>query len=459
MADELTPEQRRRIAAVLKPKRGLQRISLAGIEPRRQPFLWWPYLPLGKVVIVAGAPGHGKSQFTALIASMASRGTLYPGDVLEPSRSLLLCAEDDLATTVVPRLLAVNADLRMVETINVVMEYPSGLTATGLIRLPGDAEAIHAWAREYVDARLVVLDPVASFFDREHNTLFNQDIRDALAPLVAIAEGYGITIVVILHLNKSESKDFANRIAESHGFQALARSVMAIGPDPDDPQRERGAKKILAVTKANLVKPGTYSMRCEIRSVVLPGYAEPIETSELALLGKCDVSADDLLMGAGERETRMEAAEWLADFMDGGWRKVADVRKAATSDGFSWRTIQRIRKDSGYQREKEGDTPHGVWWMGAPNAGPRARDVHLGTGGVAPLDQGDQSNGLGNVDGLGDVGGVGGSKDARPPVPSDESRARAREDKPLDDPGFDLDEYRKWEQRKLGERDDEDDDG
>jgi hypothetical protein len=312
---DIDRETRRKIEAVLQPTRSIEPKNLADVEPRNARFLWYPYLPLGKLVIVAGAPGNGKSQLAALIAGMATRGALYPGDVSEPSRVLMLCAEDDLEDTVVPRLMAVNADLRLVDTINVMTDYPDGLTGRGMIKIPGDVSSVHKWAKTHVNARLVVMDPVASFFDREHNALMNQDVRDALGPLVAIAESYGVTIVIILHLNKSESRDFAARIAESHGFQALARSVLALGPDPDDPDGSRGSQKVLVVTKANLVKPGTYGLRCEVRSVTLPTYTPPIETSELVMTGKCDISADDLLMPAGERSTRNECVEWLAEFV------------------------------------------------------------------------------------------------------------------------------------------------
>src|SRR4051794_18451944 len=276
----VSKEWQDKIKAKAQPKRSVVLTNLAGITPRQTAWVWWPYLPLGKVVIVAGAPGHGKSQLAALIAGMATRASL-PGDVTDPSRVLMLCAEDDLDTTIVPRLMAVNADLRLVDTINVVTEYPNGLTGKGLIRVPGDVDAMHAWARDNLTARLIVMDPVASFFGREHNTLFNQDVREALGPVVAVAEAYGVTIVVILHLNKSESKDMANRIAESHGFQALARSVLALGPDPDDPLREKGSRRVLAMTKANLVKPGAYSLLCEVRSATLNTLTPPIETSEL----------------------------------------------------------------------------------------------------------------------------------------------------------------------------------
>lgn len=434
---DLTPEQRRRVDALLKPKHSPRWTNLAGIEPRNPAFLWWPYLPLGSLVIVAGAPGHGKSQFAAWIAAEASKGSLYPGNVMEPSRVLMLCAEDNLATTVVPRLLAVNADVRMIDTVNIETVYPSGLTANGMIRLPGDAELIHEWAKRHIDARLVVLDPVASFFSRDNNALINQDVRDALGPLVAVAEAYGVTIVIILHLNKSESKEFTARIAESHGFQAMARSVLALGPDPDDPDGARGAKKVIAITKANLIKPGTYGIRCEVRSVTLEAFTPPIETSELALLGKCEINADDLLMPSQDRTARMEVLEWLEALVpEAGWIKVNDAKGAAKSDGWSWRVVDRVARSRGYQRVKQPGVVQGPWWLGGPKALARAIPGEGST--LEPLESSDPQE----------------TKETK----GDPSRGITREGSFDQDNGkpIDLDAYRDFERRKLGERDDDD---
>jgi hypothetical protein len=183
----------------------------------------------------------------------------------------MMCAEDDLDDTVVPRLLAVNADLRLVDFINVVTEYPGGLTSTGMIRLPGDVDPCTGGRSERADGAPgghgpggLLLRPLAL------HALSNQDVRDALEPMVAIAQMYGITIVIILHLNKNESRDFAARIAESHGFQALARSVMALGPDPDD---QDGATRGAEGPHDHEGQPGqaghVHGMRCEVRSVTL----------------------------------------------------------------------------------------------------------------------------------------------------------------------------------------------
>jgi hypothetical protein len=438
---DLTPEQRRRLEASLEPTRTVQILNLADVTPRNPKFLWYPYMPLGKLVIVAGAPGNGKSQLAALIAAMATRGSLYPGDVAETSRVCMMCAEDDLDDTVVPRLLAVNADLRLIDTINVKTDYPNGLTSTGMIGIPGDVDSVHRWAREHAPiGRLVVMDPVASFFDRDHNALYNQDVRDALGPLVAIAQKYLITVVIILHLNKSESRDFAAKIAESHGFQALARSVMALGPDPDDPEGNRGSRKVLAITKANLVKPGSFSMRCEVRSVTLSTYTPPIETSELALIGKCDISADDLLMPSAERSERNAKREWLDDFLDGGWRKQDDVKKAAISDGWSWKQIDHFARSRGYQRQKV--KFQGKSWMGAPNADTRAIPESVDS--------------LDSLDSFGDAKNPKESKESKE---SGYTRGDSYNGHNSDDLNqLDLDEYRKLRDRMLGERDDDEED-
>jgi AAA domain-containing protein len=444
---KLPEDIRRKLEAATPPEREIIVTNLAGIEPVPLRFLWWPYLPLGKVVIVAGAPGHGKSQLTALMAGLATRGNFYPGDLDRPARVLIMSAEDDLDDTVVPRLLAVNADLRLVDTINARTTFRNGLTATGMIRVPGDVDAVHDYVVAHPDTALVVMDPVASFFERGHSTTVNQDVRDALDPLVAIARTYMVTIVVVLHLNKSESRDFANRISESHGFQALARSVLALGPDPDDEEGERGSKKILAITKSNLARAGNHAMRAEVRgATVRDSQGQPVETSELALVGKCEVSADDLLMPAAERTARLEAAEWLADFVGDRWVPVSEVRKAAMSDGISWRTLERVRTKFGYRRNKQAGISGGPWWMAAKDTlgGPPP------TGGVGGLGSNTAKTARGMYPGRRSSGGVeGGPYFSDPENKNGKAANTARH-------VVDWDEYRRERDRRLGERDDDD---
>lgn len=409
--------------------------SLGDVDPRSVLWLWKPYIPLGKVTLVAGAPGHGKSQLTAMFAAFTTRGGFYPSDLAEPGRAVIVSSEDDIADTIVPRLMAANADVPMVETVNIRTTHPDGLTTDGLIRLPGDIEVLHRRLKRG-DVRLVVFDPVVSFFARDHKTVGSQDVRDVLDPLRALAEVYSTSVVIILHLNKaSEAKEWSARIAESHGFQAAARSILALGPDPEDEDGETGTRKVLALPKSSLAKRAGTSWRLEVKgAIVFSRKGVPIETSKIEFVEPCDVSADDLLMGREQTDVQQAAREFLEDFLGDEWRKVGDVQAAAIKAGHSWRTIERVRKTV-CQRHKEAGVKHGAWWIALKTVEPFARARAQGT--VA----------------LGDVGGLdanSGSTPSRPPK-AGVSRARGGLDENGHQPD-DLEWYRRQRDAQLGER-------
>lgn len=413
----------------------VQWTTLDTIEPKPVKWLWRPYLPLGKVVLVAGAPGHGKSQLTAMLAADVTRGGFYDSDLDGPGRVVIVSAEDDLADTVVPRLLAAGADVRCVETVNVRQEWPGGLTTEGLIALPGDVEALHERLR-LRDVRLVVFDPVASFVDRSHSTLVNQDVRSVLDPLKAMANAYATTIVCILHLNKtSEVREWSARIAESHGFQAVARSVLALGPDPDDDEGQRGAKKILALPKSNLVVHGEHSLRMAIEpATVYDRHGNPVETSRIVAKGPCDVAADDLLLSDDQRRDFMAAREWIEEYLGNGWKRSGDLKRDSSRDGHSWRTIQRVRSDI-CKTAKSAGSAHGAWW------------VALKTTTTPPP----EGPGLGGIGALDADGTPKDAKTAETHSPNGALDPKDRQERQV----IDLDEFRRWEQRRLGEREDD----
>jgi hypothetical protein len=150
------------------------------------------------------------------------------------------------------------------------------------------------------------------------------------------------------------------------------------------------------------------------------------------LVGKCNVTADDLLMPSIERADRNAKLEWLNEFLDGEWRKTEDVKKAATSDGWTWKQLNTLAKSRGFARQKIGF--QGQWWIGPPKADPRAIPEYLGSNeSLDVFDDPKDSN-----------------KDKDP---GHSGIPRAGEN------GIDLDEYRKFRDRMLGERDDEDDEG
>lgn len=379
--------------------------TLDTVEPTSVRWLWKPYVPLGKVTILAGAPGLGKSQLTALLAANVTRASFFDTDHHEPANAIILSAEDDLADTVVPRLMAANADLRRVEAISVRKTYPEGVTTNGTIKLPGNVGDLARRLARKPDVKLVVFDPVASFFGRDHSTHSNQDVRDLLDPLVALAAHYGVAILLLLHLNKSDAKTWAEKIAESHGFQAVARSVLVLAPDPDADEADEDVARVLAIPKLNLARAATFALRCKIEGAVVTGHkGELIDTARMVLMGRVDTPADDLLIGGepGDRGARDDAAEFLRAYLADGWRTTAEVKAEAKRCDVSWRTIERVRR-SLTKRAKQPGVAHGPWLLALKDATEPVPKV----GGVGSLGDLDDStpptnttpptNGTGNV--------------------------------------------------------------
>ena len=82
-------------------------VCLADVESRPLEWLWPDRIPLGKLTIIAGDPGLGKSLATLDIASRVSQGEPWPDqtDAINPKGdAILLSAEDDLSDTIRPRL-------------------------------------------------------------------------------------------------------------------------------------------------------------------------------------------------------------------------------------------------------------------------------------------------------------------------------------------------------------------
>jgi putative DNA primase/helicase len=340
----------REAVVVPAPKASDERVAVwtraSDVEIQPVKFLYRPWLPLGKVTILAGAPGQGKSQLTAFFAAATTRGAFDPTDVAEPGTAVLMTAEDDLTDTVVPRLLAAGADLRRVEFINMRRTLPNNLTTDGLIKLPGDVDTLHERFKSG-DVRLAVLDPVASFVGREHSTYVNQDVRDTLDPLVTLAARYRVAIVLVLHLNKSEAKTWALKIGESHAFQAVARTVLALAPDPDDEDGDAGVDKILAATKLNITRSGrAHAIRLRVQSAtVYDTFGTPVETSTISIMGASSIAADDLLADQTERGSRRQALDFLLNVLAAGPMESKPLQRAAKDAGVSWRSVERYYRE------------------------------------------------------------------------------------------------------------------
>jgi putative DNA primase/helicase len=360
LAESLTDEQRQRWAQSVEVGRtdedddGKRTVLLRASDIKAESVAWaWEgRLPLRAVSLLVGQPGLGKSTLQTLLAAQLSRGEAE-GDLYgRPTTVLMASAEDSLTTTVRPRLEAAGADLDRVLMVAVKVD-----DVTGVITLPDDLERLRA-AVVATRARVVMLDPVLAHMSAHADSHKDQHVRRVLAPLTQLADEHGIAVLGVMHLNKRESIDVLTRVSGSTGFTAAARSVLALGRDPQD---ESGGR-VIAHAKCN-VGPQMPSLACHIEGAVVESDGLPVETSRLVIDGESNVSADALLSGPTTREEREalhEAKDFLLAELADGERPVADLLKEAAKEGISRRTLYRARNELALEDARLGDAEFGA---------------------------------------------------------------------------------------------------
>ncbi len=321
--------------------------SYAAIPTERPRWAWAGRIPLGAPTLLVGREKLGKSTLTCALAAGVSRGTL-PGDLHgEPASVLLLSYEDHAASTVKPRLLAADADPRLVYHVSA-----SRNGAGDLVSLPDDVDAIGAIVAEH-GCRLMIVDPFSAALSGEINSHRDQDMRRAIAALSQLTERARAALLLVAHFNKAAGGDALTRVLGSRGLTAAARSVLVFGrlPDAEDGSPDR----VLAHAACN-VAPEAPSLACRIEPRLIDGDAGPIETSRLQFTGDCDTHADDLLAtrGEDERSDRDIAAEWLADELtDSEWHPAREIKEAARAAGIAEKTLRRARERLGVEDRRE----------------------------------------------------------------------------------------------------------
>jgi hypothetical protein len=344
--------------------RDVLRLADVTLEPMR--WLWPGRVPLGKLTILDGDPGLGKSALTLDLAARVSRGTVMPdgsrADCDGPAGVVLLCAEDGLGDTIRPRLEAADADLHRVVTFTSVRE---GLDRR-LVTLPIDCERLARTVAEE-EARLVIVDPLMAFLDPAVNSYRDQDVRRALAPLVLLAQQFGVAVLVVRHLTKMADASPLYRGGGSIGIIGAARSGLLVAADPDDPA---GQRRVLATVKGNLAAPAdSLAYRLEAAAI---GSDPPAPTVRLVWEGPTPHTAASLLAARhnaarGPESTAVaEAQDFLREALADAPRSASDVEAAARERGVSHATLKRARKALGVVAWKLGPAEGGGWRWALP---------------------------------------------------------------------------------------------
>ena len=216
-----------------KPEAIIRRLTSVAREQLE--WLWPGRIPLGKLTLLAGDPGLGKSFVTLDIAARVSRGASWPDLALlnqSPAGVVLFNAEDDLADTIAPRLDKAEADDRNV----VAVEGVAMMGHRRCFSLEQDLPRLAEVVEQNPGTRLVVIDPISAYTGKvdSHN---NTEVRGLLAPLAEVAGRYHLAIVAVTHLSKSGGTKAVYRAMGSLAFAAASRAVWAIVKDLNDPQR------------------------------------------------------------------------------------------------------------------------------------------------------------------------------------------------------------------------------
>jgi AAA domain len=327
-------------------------------------WLWEGFLPRGRLALLDGNPGVGKSLITIDLAARLSRGGPLPNGTPagRPHVTLLLGVEDHTADTIRPRAEAAGADLDRVHIVS-----GSGEPILFPDRIPALEELIRARS-----ADLVVIDPVLAFLPPEVAANLDQCVRRAMNPLAALAERTDCAILLVRHLRKTGSILAVHRGQGSMGIIAAARTGWLAARHPEDP-----TLGVLAVTKSNVagnvpslgyrIQSGPLAPRAEAgtaRGASGPHSGAPVvEWTEAVSL-----SADKL--GDQEAPLRMRdrAIAWLHAALASGPRTATNLYAAAAEANIPEKTLLRAKSDLGAKSTKVHSKDRSEWYWYDPAA-------------------------------------------------------------------------------------------
>lgn len=342
-------------------------VKLSDVTRERVSWLWDGYLAAGKLHVLDGDPGLGKSTMLSDLAARITTGQAWPDgqEGTTPAGVVIMSAEDGLGDTIRPRLDAAGADVARVVALTGVTTWdaethePYERTPA----LPRDIDSLAIGIRE-VGAVLVIVDPFMAYLAGNVNSHRDQDIRRTLAPLAKMAEETGCAIVLVRHNTKGGGSNALYRGGGSIGIIGAARLSFTVGKDPEDDER-----RILAPTKANI---SALAPSLAYRLVDSPehGCARVVWDDQ-----PVTITADDLLVSSQEsaedREDRNDAATWLRSYLveNGGEAVAGDIFAAGTKVGFQRHTLQRARKRAGVDSRKSGLNSGWLWRLNVADSG------------------------------------------------------------------------------------------
>ena len=321
----------------------LKLINMEQVEVEKIDWLLYPFIPFGKVTIVQGDPGEGKTTMVLQIIAKLTKGeAVLPSGSdepaleektmdLEPVNVIYQTAEDGLGDTIKPRLLSAGADCSRVMVID---DNDQALTMM-------DARLEEAIIK--TKARLVVLDPIQGFLGAAVDMHRANEIRPFMKRVAVLAEKYHCAIILIGHMNKNSNGKSSYRGLGSIDFQAAARSVLIVGRIKDEPEI-----RVVCHVKSSLAPEGkSIAFRLD-------------KDTGFEWIGEYDISADDLLSGDNRGQKIHEAKEFLKEILVSGSVAQTKVAEEAESRGIKKKTLWNAKNELEIESVKIGNQ---WFWM------------------------------------------------------------------------------------------------
>jgi putative DNA primase/helicase len=341
------------------------------VKPEAVTWLWPGWMAAGKMHVLGGAPGTGKTTISMALAATVTTGGRWPDGSWSPVGNVVIWSgEDDPADTLVPRLALSGADLSRVYFIADVFDG-DGRRSFDPAR---DMEPLRRKLAEIGDVRLLIVDPIVSAVMGDSHK--NAEVRRSLQPLVDLAAFMRCALLGITHFSKGTGgRDPVERLTGSLAFGALARVVMVAAKHQEEGEDGRTVRLFIRA-KSN-IGPDDGGFEYDLYQGELkthPGifassvlWGDAVEGAARELLATADATGDD-----GEGGTLSDARRFLSDLLADAPMRAGDVFKDADGAGLTKRSIQRAADKIGVLRHKDG--MRGGWLWKLPPKMPRCHE-------------------------------------------------------------------------------------